>query len=295
MTNPEIQALISLLADEDTEVLRHVTAKLRELGEEGIPYLEQEWQTATDTKLQSRILNLIHEMQFELLQERLHTWKQLHQDDLLMVLWMINTYMYPNLEYNSLRQQIDVIYLEASRNFEENVHPYEIVKQLNYSIFEKLRFGPNKADFHSENNSMFNKVLENKKGNPIALCSLYLLISERMKLPIYGVNFPNLFLLTYKRGEQQFYINAFNRGLILSRSDISNYLNTLKIQVNELFFQPCNNLDIALRVLRNLLSSFEAQSKTQQMEEVGILMHILSGNTEDDFNDDTNDNTEEGN
>jgi regulator of sirC expression with transglutaminase-like and TPR domain len=282
--NPaEIQALISLLADDDTEILKHVTAKLRELGEEGIPFLEQEWQSATDTKLQTRILNLIHEMQFELLQERLHTWKQLHQDDLLMVLWLISTYMYPSLAYNTLRQQVDLIYLDVSRNFEENVHPYEIIKQLNYSFFEKLKFGPNKTDFHSENNSMINRVLESRKGNPIALCCLYLLVTERMKLPIYGVNFPNLFLLTYKRGDQQFYVNAFNRGLILSRSDISNYLNTLNIQVNEAFFQPCNYLDIARRMLRNLYSSFEAQSKTQQMEEVHLLLSILSDDGEGDI------------
>lgn len=283
LNDAEIQALISLLADEDTEVLKHVTTKLRELGEEGIPYLEQEWQASIDSKLQARILNLIHEMQFELLQERLYTWKQLHQDDLLMALWLLNTYMYPSLEYHTLRQQIDVIFLEVSRNFEANVHPYEIIKQLNYSFFEKLKFGPNKEDFHSENNSMLNKVLEAKKGNPIALCSIYLLVTERMKLPIYGVNFPNLFLLTFKKGEQQFYINAFNRGLILSKSDISNYLNTLNIQVNELFFEPCNNLDIARRILRNLLSSFEAQGKTQQMEEVSLLMNILTSEAEDEI------------
>ena len=282
LNDAEIQALISLLADEDTEVLKHVTSKLRELGEEGIPFLEREWQATLDSKLQARILNLIHEMQFELLQERLHTWKQLHQDDLLMALWLINTYMYPSLEYHTLRQQVDVIYLEVSRNFEAIVHPYEIIKQLNYSFFEKLRFGPNKEDFHSENNSMFNKVLEAKKGNPIALCSLYLLVTERMKLPIYGVNFPNLFLLTFKKGEQQFYINAFNRGLILSKSDISNYLKTLNIQVNELFFEPCNNLDIARRILRNLLSSFESQGKTQQMEEVSLLLNILTDGLEDE-------------
>lgn len=282
LNDAEIQALISLLADEDAEVLKHVTSKLRELGEEGIPYLEQEWQATVDSKLQARILNLIHEMQFELLQERLHTWKQLHQDDLLMALWLINTYMYPSLEYHTLRQQVDVIYLEASRNFEANVHPYEIIKQLNYSFFEKLKFGPNKEDFHSENNSMLNKVLEAKKGNPIALCSLYLMVTERMKLPIYGVNFPNLFLLTFKKGEQQFYINAFNRGLILSKSDISNYLKTLNIQVNELFFEPCNNLDIARRILRNLLSSFETQGKTQQMEEVSLLLNILTDGLEDE-------------
>ena len=122
---------------------------------------------------------------------------------------------------------------------------------------------------------MFNKVLETKRGNPIGLCCVYLLVAERLKLPIYGVNFPNLFLLTYKKNGQQFYINAFNRGLILSRADIENYLVGLKIQANESFFQPCENIEIIRRILRNLHTSFENQEKTEQKEEVFALLNLL--------------------
>ena len=60
---------------------------------------------------------------------------------------------------------------------------------------------------------MINAVLESKKGNPISMCVVYMLIAQKLKLPVYGVNLPSLFVLTYKKGDEQFYINAFNKGL----------------------------------------------------------------------------------
>ena len=44
MTTNEKIALISLLDDEDYEILTHVEGKIRSLGEDIIPYLESEWE-----------------------------------------------------------------------------------------------------------------------------------------------------------------------------------------------------------------------------------------------------------
>ncbi len=60
---------------------------------------------------------------------------------------------------------------------------------------------------------MLHLVLENKRGNPLTLCVIYLLIATKLDLPVYGVNLPNLFILTYKHPVvDQFYINVYNKG-----------------------------------------------------------------------------------
>jgi regulator of sirC expression with transglutaminase-like and TPR domain len=105
-----------------------------------------------------------------------------------------------------------------------DLHPYDQVKIVNIVIFQKLKFSANTKNFHSPSNSMINVVLDSKKGNPITLCAIYMLVAQKLKLPMYGVNLPNLFILTYKTEESQFYINAFNKGLIFSKADIDNYL-----------------------------------------------------------------------
>jgi regulator of sirC expression with transglutaminase-like and TPR domain len=123
---------------------------------------------------------------------------------------------------------------------------------------------------------MINIVLETRKGNPISLCCLYMLVAQRMKLPIYGVNLPNLFILTYKQGRHQFYINVFNKGLVFSKQDIDNYLQNLNLKQNDIFYQPCSHLDIVRRVMRNMIVAFEKTGEDDREQEIRLLLEVLT-------------------
>jgi regulator of sirC expression with transglutaminase-like and TPR domain len=100
-------------------------------------------------------------------------------------------------------------------------------------------------------------------------------IAQRLKIPVYGVNLPNLFILTYKTEAVQFYINVFNKGLVFTREDIDNYITQLNIAKNDIFYEPCNNIDIITRVLRNLIVSFEKLGDTERVEEVNQLLDVI--------------------
>lgn len=105
-----------------------------------------------------------------------------------------------------------------------------------------------------------------------------MLVAQKLKLPIYGVNLPNLFILTYKDDvHTQFYINAFNRGLIFSKQDIENYINELHLTPQPSFFEPCDNVEIIRRTLRNLVMSFEKMGEHAKAEEVKLLLVEISG------------------
>jgi regulator of sirC expression with transglutaminase-like and TPR domain len=276
LKDTELKALVSLLDDDDGQIINHVEDKIKSLGQEIIPFLETEWESNLNPVVQSRIEDLIHRLQFELLQERLTDWLESESDDLLKGLWLVATYQYPDLELLKLRQDLEQIYYEAWLEFKPDAHPYDKVKLLNSVLFSKLKFGANTKNFHSPGNSMINIVLESKKGNPISLCAVYLLVAQKLKMPVSGVNLPNLFILTYlDNTHQQFYINAFNRGLIFSRDDIDNYVNELRITPQDTFYQPCDNGEIVRRSLRNLMNSFEKIGEHEKSEEVKTLLRCL--------------------
>jgi regulator of sirC expression with transglutaminase-like and TPR domain len=125
---------------------------------------------------------------------------------------------------------------------------------------------------------MINVVLETRRGNPISLCVIYMLVAQKMKLPVYGVNLPNMFILTYKSEHNQFYINVFNKGVLLTKSDIDNYISSLKLEPSDVFYEPCSHIDIVRRVLRNLMVAFEKSSEVEKMEEIKILLNDISDN-----------------
>jgi regulator of sirC expression with transglutaminase-like and TPR domain len=277
MKETELRALVSLLDDEDAQIISHVQEKILSLGTGIIPFLEQEWEHNFNPQVQRRIEELIHTLQFELLKERIKDWYESKDQDLITGMWLIATYQYPDLELLKLRQDLEQIYYETWLEFKPDLYPFDQVKIINSVLFNKLKFAANTKNFHSPGNSMINIVLESKKGNPITLCVIYMLVAQKLKLPVNGVNLPNLFVLTYKDGTHaQFYINAFNKGLIYSRQDIENYINELHLAPQESFFEPCANLEIIRRVFRNLIMSFDKMGEHAKAEEVKELLMIIA-------------------
>lgn len=277
MEEKEIKALISLLDDEDKQVSAHVEEKLRSMGSQVIPFLEKEWEASFNPALQSRIEDIIHDLQQDLLKERLMAWYRGDAKDLLEGMWIVATIQYPDLSLDKLKQELEQIYYETWLEFRADLHPMDQIKVVNSVLFNKLKFGANTKNFHSPGNSMINVVLESRKGNPITLCVIYMLVAQKLKMPVYGVNLPNLFILTYKDSQNTpFYINAFNRGLIFSKQDIENYIHELHLVPQSSFFEPCDSVEIIRRALRNLIMSFEKMGEHAKAEEVKLLLVDIS-------------------
>ncbi len=272
----EIRALVSLLDDDDIEVITHVEEKILSLGDVIIPFLETEWESNFSPDVQKRIEDLIHHLQFTSLREKLIFWKKAEKGDLLKGLWLVATYQYPDLDFKKLKKELDKVYYEVWLSHRTYASPFDQVKNLNSVIYTKLDFKANTEDIHSPSNSMINLILETKKGNPIGLCCVYMLIAERLHMPVFGVNLPNLFILTYKSEEAQFYINVFNRGLVFGKSDIDDYIKKLNLSPQAQFYEPCNHIDIIQRVLRNLILSFEHLKDQQRVDEVKMLLAAIS-------------------
>lgn len=275
LTEKELHALVSLLDDTDWEVKSHVKNRLVSIGHEVIPFLEKKWEECFNPDLQAEIEELVHALQFGQLKTRMREWKNSSDRDLLTGLWLINTYQYPDLEFKKLQSEMNQIYFEVWTAFKNDLQPYEQIKIINSILFNHFKFSANTKNFHSPANSMLSNVLESKKGNPISLSSIYLLVAQKLGIPIYGVNLPNLFVLTYKTDDVRFYINVFNKGVVFTKKDITNYLEHLNIQPQDEFYEPCTTMDIIKRFLRNLYLTFEKFGESTKLEEVKELIAIL--------------------
>ena len=277
MEERELKALVSLLEDDDHRIVAQVEEKILSIGAPAIPILESAWENCLNPQVQERMEDLIHTLQYELVRSRLKAWYEGTEHDLLAGMWIIATYQYPDTELNKLRQDLEQIYYDTWLEFRNDIYPIDQIKVINGVLFGKLKFGANSKNFHSPGNSLINVVLETRKGNPITLGVIYMLVAQKLKLPVYGVNLPNLFVLTYKdERHSQFYINAFNRGIIFSKQDVENYIHELHLTPQESFFEPCNNVEIIRRTLRNLVMSFEKMGEHAKSDEVKMLLVDIS-------------------
>jgi len=276
MTESEIKAMVSLLEDDDKDVLNHVESQIYSFGEQIIPYLEDEWARQFNPNVQKRIEDILQSLNYKLVRRRLLEWVKDDSTDLLKGMWIIATYQYPDLRLEDLRKKIEQFYFDAWVEFNTDLLPADQVKLLNSIFFHTFKFKANTSNIKAVSNSMINTVLESKKSNPIGLCALYMLIAQKLKLPIYGVNLPNVFIVTYKTDDLQFYVNVFNKGLTYTKQDIENYIMNLRVTSRNLFYEPCTHVDMIRRVMRNLIVAYEDIGDKEKVEDMQRLLDEIS-------------------
>ncbi len=284
MNEKEIYSLIKLLDDPDMEIFSHVEDQLSKLGPSVIGLLEKQWEQSFDALEQVRIENLIHKIQYKEVMGDLIRWEHEGAYDLMKGLLIINRYQYPTINEEKLREQLDeMVQLIKEENVDE-LSPEDAISTINNVFYYKLGFSGNTSNYHDPQNSFLSQVLETRKGNPLLLSCIYLLLAEKLRLPIYGINLPKHFVLAYASQFGQllvvqedilFYINAFNGGQIISYGDVLSYLRQLNLPIDEQYLTPCSNLDIIIRLLNNLHTAYEKLGQEEKALEVLQLLSAI--------------------
>ncbi|HTA83500.1 MAG TPA: transglutaminase-like domain-containing protein [Bacteroidia bacterium] len=285
MDKKEISALISLLDDPDEKIFGSIKGKLLDIGEIVIPVLEDAWESSFSPLLQSRIENIIHRIQFEKILESLTEWKQNNSDNLWMGVLLIARYQYPDLKEEKLEKQIQLIKQDVWLELNENLTALEKVRVINHILFDVHRFSGNTENYNAPENSYINKVLENKKGNPLTLAIIYLVIANQLQMPIYGVNLPQHFVMAYvdendlsdNEWEDKilFYINPFSKGAVFSRREIDMFLKQLNLSPEKMYYTPCSNSNIIERLIRNLVSAYNKLGHPDKVAELEEMLSLL--------------------
>lgn len=283
----EIKALISLLDDPDEQIYAQIKSKLISFGQEVIPELENYWEhNSFGVIFQDRIENIIHKIQFDKTSFDIKQWSKGSASNLLDFAILISKYQYPDLNEDKILKKVEQLERDVWIEMNNDLTAFEKVKVLNHILFDVHGFIGNKKNYHAPQNSYINNVIDTKKGNPLTLSLLYYIIAQRLNLPIYGVNLPNHFVLCYldehaimkiiEPGTSQdddvlFYINPFSRGTIFNRDEIYAFLKQLNLDPQQSYFEPCNNKDIAKRIINNLIYSYEKLGYVDKVEELEIL------------------------
>lgn len=279
----KIKALISLLDDPDPQVWEpamnelsnadiQISDTLKELLESGLESTEQH----------ERLEACIEAIRFQHIGQQIITWKNQGGQNLLEAIALICQLKYPDVTEADLQERLEALRLDAWLEFHYDLTSFEKVKILNYILFQLHGFRGDEENFLHHDNSFINKVLDNKKGNPISLSIIYMLVAQRLNVPVYGINLPRHFIMAYVEdeetdtienfndkqeigenasGEIKFYINAYNGGGVFNLSQLKGILKDMELDEKPEYMMPCTNADIVLRVLMNLYNSYLSQGK----------------------------------
>lgn len=278
-TDPkQVEALLNLLADEDDSIAHTAEEQLLDMGTEIIPELKQNLADQPLT-VKLRVREIVHQLESDNLEEDFRNLptKADGTPRLEDALFTIAKIGHPTLHPEPYRNQIDQIADDIKSELDrwESIDPHTIVETVSTVLFDEHGFKGNRDDYYNPGNSYLHQVIKERKGIPISLSSLILILAERLNLPFRGVGMPAHFILSFPTADDPIYLDPFNEGKLLSKNDCVQFLNRTGFGFVPEYLEPVDNKEIILRSLRNLAKIFSKKQMSDRIKQIRAYMAIL--------------------
>lgn len=273
-----------MLDEPDGLVFDQIRKQIFSYGPDAIPLLENAWENAFDVVIQQRIEDLIHEIHLDDLFGELHNWARFGHADLLKGYLLLTRFHYPDLDEDKMIKDIGRISQDVWLELNQDLTALEKIKVVNHILFDIHGFRGNKSNLQAPDNFYLKNLLETKKGNPLSLGLLYIIIAQSLKIPVFGVDLPRHFILSYNdrirnvyeddRSEDKviFYINPFNKGALFTRNEIELFIKQMNLEARETYFQPCDNVAIINRMMDELCQAYEKAGSEDKVKDLKFLL-----------------------
>ena len=169
--------------------------------------------------------------------------------------------------------------LSKKNTHSKKLSSLETINTVSNYLFFQTGYKGNTQNYHDVDNSYINRVMDRKLGIPITLSIIYILIARRLNLPIHGINIPGHFIIKFLNRQDEFFIDPFNNGVAISKSEAMNFINNIGMSKEEFdkipYLHKASDKEILLRVMRNLIDIYKNEKETMKVEQLEKLMSCL--------------------
>lgn len=284
VTDDRIRALIKLLGDEDTQIRKIAQRELLQLGSVVTGPLADIVHRDADgvTRIYAgTLLNRIRRKELIRAFHALAIWP----DDLIDLeqgAYLLARVAHPDLARDEISLALDRMAEQVRLQLPAASSGRKIVRAINSVLYAQAGFRGNTENYYAIDNSCLNRVLEQRKGIPITLSLIYILLAQRLQVPIFGINTPMHFLCMYDDGNDRFFIDAFERGRILSYADCIVRIRRYGIEFHHQYLVRASHRDILSRMLRNLILIYYNNKEERKANFLRRLLRILKYYTSTD-------------
>ena len=198
--------------------------------------------------------------------------------DVLEVALLIAAEEYPDLDTQSVRKRFSEMSLRLQSRISECDTELARARELVSLIHGEEAFTGNEGDYYNPDNSFINVVVDTRRGIPLTLAIVHMVVGNGAGLVVKGLNTPSHFLIQVGTLNTAI-VDPFS-GKILSEAGFRERLKrTLQLveapdeTVVEHFRAPSTPRDIARRMLSNLKHIY--LSAEQAEKALGVCERLL--------------------
>ena len=247
----QLQYLLELLEDDSAEVRETVVAELSAFGVS----LESELarQRLKPGPAQQQVLDeILNAQRIAWLREHWHEWfgSANGKEKLETALTLLAEFQLGSNYPTRLPELLDGL----SRDY-VSAHRRQDARSLAGFLFQELGLRGASDDYYNPSNSNLVRVIEEKRGIPISLACVYILVGHRVGIPIEGCNFPGHFFALATVEQRKVLVDCYNGGTMIADGDLERVKAT--VTLSDLVKLECDAHAIVSRVLRNLVQAYQ--------------------------------------
>jgi regulator of sirC expression with transglutaminase-like and TPR domain len=291
MFHNEVSALITLMEDPDEDIYRQVRNELRNYGEDILPHLETYWEMKSDDPIiHDRMQELISSIHYEGTYNRLRRWLESSEPCLLELSLLVNRYYNPTADEQDLKQKVQRIRQHIWLELNDNLTALEEIHVFNHVFFTLGGFQAQQETGSNPRNIYLQDVLASRIGTGLSIGLLYAYLAESLDMPVQIVNLPGTCMLSYSgfrpedifevapseiREQALFFIQPDWNGEVIQRCDIDQYLLNHAIPGQELFFEPSSKVNLAGRLIGQLIHLYIGLGNMDRVRELKTLQSLI--------------------
>ena len=288
----ELYSLYSLLDDPQASVQKAVRDRILLLGEDCIASL-RELTEVHGNQHRDLVEELVTEVRMRAVLRRLVGYAvDASVVDLEEGAFAIAKFGYPETSVDAYRSRLDEMAADIRVLAGVRAAPLDTFMKMRSYLFSDLGFLGNREDYYNPNNSFLTKVIDYRKGIPITLSVLMLLLGKRLGLVLNGIGMPMHFLVQYDDGSRMFFVDAFNSGIIITRDQCRLMLSSSGIKLKPEMLSPVLPRDIMERMWRNLYLAYQQQGDETEASRVAEIISFI--NPDFKVNNTMEEDTDEG-
>ncbi len=170
----------------------------------------------------------------------------------------------PGLDVGACYTALDAMAHRCRELISEPATPREKCRIINRVLFHEWSFRGNTEHYTDPLNSFLDRVIARRKGLPISLSILYLLVANRLGLDLEPVGLPGHFVVGCFLEETPFFIDPFDQGLFRDPDELFELLRTNQIELQVADLAPTPVREVLCRCCRNLVNHYHASGEAER-------------------------------
>jgi regulator of sirC expression with transglutaminase-like and TPR domain len=246
-----LEAIRTLLDDSSVMVRNSLLAFFSKHKNEASTFLKSAL-ASQDKKTIENIRWYLNELKFSDPEGEFRTFIRSLNYELETGAFLLSRTVSPKLDVGECCELIDAIAFRCKELIAEPSTVRDQCRIINRVLFHDWGFRGNIEHYNDPRNSLIDQVLKRRKGLPLTLCIIYLLVAERLEITLEPVALPGHFLVGYYNEKEPFFIDPFEQGLFRDSEEVFDLLRSRKIvpQVSDL--APSSIREVLSRNCRNL-------------------------------------------